>query len=567
MAQKVTMLYGNPNKANTGGQGASGGGGGGSSNIVSATASANTLPEGSSATASASFDTTTQILSLVFGIPVGATGATGNGIASIAKTGTSGLTDTYTITYSDNTTSTFTVTNGATGPQGPKGDTGSTGAKGDKGDKGDTGSTGATGIGIASISKTGTSGLVDTYTITYTDGTTSAFTVTNGQTGAAGHGITSIVKTSTSGLVDTYTISYSDNTTSSFTVTNGQDGDDGEGVPSGGTTGDVLIKQSSTDFDAQWITPYTVPKPLANVNYDIDSILNDSYYYVDAANVSNVTARPSTSLALNSFVITKFVGESTYIQWWMYAQAGIPKVYVRRWFGAWSTWRYWNSYPDGVTPIPAGGTAGQVLAKRSGTDYDTEWVNQSGGGNTTVKYDESDDTIYLKRDGEWVAWQTGVLGVPLYLYKNGNVSDLTGGFSLAQVTSASVYNVTMTLEVSDILIATSSDTGWKRGALITNNAIDLTDYNSLKIEYSIEKSATAPTSSYMACIASGTPVNSSTIEDSVVLIGDTATNYSGVATIDISNFTGSHYVVPMRIYTSGTAAITAMRITKIWLEK
>lgn len=34
---------------------------------------------------------------------------------------------------------------------------------------------------------------------------------------------------------------------------------------------------------------------------------------------------------------------------------------------------------DGVG-VPAGGTAGQVLAKASSTDYDTEWVNQSGGG-------------------------------------------------------------------------------------------------------------------------------------------------------------------------------------------
>lgn len=30
--------------------------------------------------------------------------------------------------------------------------------------------------------------------------------------------------------------------------------------------------------------------------------------------------------------------------------------------------------------VPTGGTAGQVLAKRSGTNYDAEWVNQSGGG-------------------------------------------------------------------------------------------------------------------------------------------------------------------------------------------
>lgn len=69
-----------------------------------------------------------------------------------------------------------------------------------------------------SITKTGTSGLVDTYTITSEDGATQTFTVTNGR------GITSITKTSTSGLVDTYTITYTDNTTSTFTVTNGQDG-------------------------------------------------------------------------------------------------------------------------------------------------------------------------------------------------------------------------------------------------------------------------------------------------------------------------------------------------------
>ena len=47
---------------------------------------------------------------------VGADGSDGDdgvGISSITKTGTSGLVDTYTITYSDNTTSTFTVTNGS----------------------------------------------------------------------------------------------------------------------------------------------------------------------------------------------------------------------------------------------------------------------------------------------------------------------------------------------------------------------------------------------------------------------------------------------------------------------
>ena len=45
---------------------------------------------------------------------------------------------------------------------------------------------GAAGKGIQSISKTGTSGLVDTYTITYTDGTTQTYTVTNGEDGTGG---------------------------------------------------------------------------------------------------------------------------------------------------------------------------------------------------------------------------------------------------------------------------------------------------------------------------------------------------------------------------------------------
>lgn len=38
---------------------------------------------------------------------------------------------------------------------------------------------------------------------------------------------------------------------------------------------------------------------------------------------------------------------------------------------------------DGVG-VPAGGTAGQVLSKIDGTDYNTQWVDQSGGGITSL---------------------------------------------------------------------------------------------------------------------------------------------------------------------------------------
>ena len=51
----------------------------------------------------------------------GESGADGRGIVSVEKTGTSGKVDTYTITYTDETTSTFTVTNGTNGTNGSDG--------------------------------------------------------------------------------------------------------------------------------------------------------------------------------------------------------------------------------------------------------------------------------------------------------------------------------------------------------------------------------------------------------------------------------------------------------------
>lgn len=61
------------------------------------------------------------------------------GISSISKTGTSGNVDTYTILYSDGTSTSFDVTNGTqgeTGPQGPEGPEGPQGPSGADGEDG-----------------------------------------------------------------------------------------------------------------------------------------------------------------------------------------------------------------------------------------------------------------------------------------------------------------------------------------------------------------------------------------------------------------------------------------------
>lgn len=126
------------------------------------------------------------------------------------------------------------------------------GLRGLKGDKGDTGNTGATGNGIASVSKTGSSGLVDTYTITYTDGTTATFTLTNGKDGIDGidgvDGHSPIVTASKVGKVTTVYVDGSP-------IATLNDGNDGVGIPVGGTIGQVLTKDSNTDYDVAWADP------------------------------------------------------------------------------------------------------------------------------------------------------------------------------------------------------------------------------------------------------------------------------------------------------------------------
>lgn len=59
---------------------------------------------------------------------------------------------------------------------------------------------------------------------------------------------------------------------------------------------------------------------------------------------------------------------------------------------------------DGVG-VPVGGTTGQVLAKNSNTDYDTEWVNQSGGAVTLS--DLTDVAFTTPVDNEVLTYDAG----------------------------------------------------------------------------------------------------------------------------------------------------------------
>lgn len=247
----------------------------------------------------------------------GDTGATGKGISSIIKTSTNGLVDTYTITYSDSTTSTFTVNNGA------KGDTGATGATGETGPQGPQGIQGVQGPQgdpfsiyktYASISamnadksnvaegkfviissnvndednaKLYVKGSSDFSFITDLSGATGIQgpqgiqgeqgpTGATGATGATGKGISSIAKTGTSGLVDTYTITYTDNTTSIFTVKNGADGSNGSNATA------TPLTDTITDGD-------TTHAVTGNAVHDALALKADSTHNQNLSTINNVT--------------------------------------------------------------------------------------------------------------------------------------------------------------------------------------------------------------------------------------------------------------------------------------
>ena len=101
------------------------------------------------------------------------------------------------------------------------------GEQGDQGTQGETGPQGATGNGVASIVKTGTIGLVDTYTVIFTDAKTTTFDVSNGLDGQKVDHVSKTAGACAAGTVDVYTVWGDVAETLSlgtFNVYNGQDG-------------------------------------------------------------------------------------------------------------------------------------------------------------------------------------------------------------------------------------------------------------------------------------------------------------------------------------------------------
>lgn len=231
----------------------------------------------------------------------------GKGITSIDLTGEVGDTKTYTITYGDGLTFDFSVTDGHTpiftfagtvlyidGVAGPdlKGETGN---------------------GIASVELTSTVGLVKTYTITFTDATTTTFTVTNGSTpeitfqgttiyvdgvsgpdlkGEAGRGITSVELLSTVGLAKTYRITFTDATTYDYVVTDGAAGTGATVVQTtGGSLVDVMSQKAVTDELGQLAGEMNQNSNLETTSKNIVGAINEVNRIVSIHHADNRAVR------------------------------------------------------------------------------------------------------------------------------------------------------------------------------------------------------------------------------------------------------------------------------------
>lgn len=183
----------------------------------------------------------------------GVQGETGNGIEKIELTDTKENVDTYTIIFTDGTTTTFTVTNGVDGEQGIQGEPGKDGHTPTI-EIGENGNRIIDGVD-SEIKAEGKDGLDGNTILNGTNNPTNdlgkdgdfyintsnwdVFLKENGEwiskgclKGYTGVGIKTIEKTDSEENVDIYTITYSDGTTTNFSVTNGADGEQGiQGEP------------------------------------------------------------------------------------------------------------------------------------------------------------------------------------------------------------------------------------------------------------------------------------------------------------------------------------------------
>ena len=142
----------------------------------------------------------------------------------------------------------------------------------------------------------------------------------------------------------------------------GPQGPAGSGVAAGGTTGQVLAKKSNTNYDTEWINPTSGGTVSVNVGETLTG--------EPGTNASVTNSGDETNVVLNFTIPRGKTGPQ--------GPQGEPGADGK-------------TGPQGPAGpgVAAGGTTGQVLAKKSNTNYDTEWINPTSGGTVSVNVGET----------------------------------------------------------------------------------------------------------------------------------------------------------------------------------
>ena len=140
-------------------------------------------------------------------------------------------------------------------------------------------------------------------------------------------------------------------------------------IADGGTTGQVLVKKSDESFDTEWKFQYRVI--LSNQPFNtaelIEQFNNGSliyFYNIQTSRLYRIYTTSNRSLyGMNTIAINTTKHKISNL---------ICSVQNNK----------FTPYEDTVYGVPNGGTSGQILAKKSNADGDTEWIDNSGGGST-----------------------------------------------------------------------------------------------------------------------------------------------------------------------------------------
>ena len=136
----------------------------------------------------------------------------------------------------------------------------------------------------------------------------------------------------------------------------GPQGPAGSGVAAGGTTGQVLAKKSNTNYDTEWIDN-------SGGGSTVSVNVGETTTGEPGTNANVTNSGDETNVVLNFTIPRGKTGPQ--------GPQGKPGADGK-------------TGPQGPagSGVAAGGTTGQVLAKKSNTNYDTEWIDNSGGGST-----------------------------------------------------------------------------------------------------------------------------------------------------------------------------------------